>query len=211
MKISPHHFVRFIWFLCKHYNGFTIDQKFQPIEFFYRRFISDKTFTFRILQRAKGILFSPFFTESLEMLMFLDLSMEHHSAKQLVVILLAQTFSSQFMSKKAENFDFSRHTFDITHCPLRFLTMTLFFYKCICGIRLAFVYLDLQGRSNIPCIAFQCRLSNQIRSVSCFEFFVKIFHKFSAERLLKKMKCQINSRKRQNFARSACLKMMYNI
>ena len=62
--------------------------------------------------------------------------MEHHSVQRRAVIFFAKNFFRPVFVKKAELFEIFRNRIDIPHCPLRFLKLTLIFYKRICKIRL---------------------------------------------------------------------------
>ena len=73
--------------------------------------------------------------------------MERHSLERSVVMLVANFFFGQFSSKTAEFFEFFPNRFDIPHCPLRFLILTLIFYELIFGIRLLTALLHWQNRS----------------------------------------------------------------
>ena len=51
-------------------------------------------------------------------------------------LFLPNLFGRPSFVKKAENFEFFSNTFDIPHCPLRFVIVTFVFYEPICKISL---------------------------------------------------------------------------
>ena len=104
---------------------------------FFRRVIADKYFNFQIIKRANCIILSPVFIMGLEMLMFLHKLMKHFQTEWRVIIVFAKNFFRPFFVKRiAEDFELFRNRFNIPHCPLLFLTLTLFFSKNLCGIPL---------------------------------------------------------------------------
>ena len=62
--------------------------------------------------------------------------MEHHSSGRCVVLIFAEIFCRPVFVKKAEIFEFFSNTFDIPHCPLRFVIVTFFFSEPIGKISL---------------------------------------------------------------------------
>ena len=58
--------------------------------------------------------------------------MKNHLVERRAVIFFANNFSASFRPKETEIFKCFWGRFDIPHCPLRFLNLTLFFHKRVC-------------------------------------------------------------------------------
>ena len=117
-----------------------------------------------------GRFLSPVFTVSLEMLLILHYLMKHHSVGLRVVIVFDKNnFSADFFWK-AEISEFFRNRFDISHCPLSFLILTIVFYRRTCRIHLLTAKLHWRRRSwpvaeNFPPVSFwRKQLKTQIFS-----------------------------------------------
>ena len=65
--------------------------------------------------------------------------MEHYSIERRAVIFFPKKAEPVFVKETAEVFEFFRYQFDIPHCPLRFLSLTLVLYKRVSGTHLMIV------------------------------------------------------------------------
>ena len=101
----------------------------------------------------KGIFLNLVFAVNLEVLMFLQYSIAHHSVERHGAIFFSEKNFGQFSWKKAEVFGIFSNRFYISHCPLSFLTLTLIFNDRI--FRIPLLITQLRWQKNDPSRSFR--------------------------------------------------------